>query len=177
MSSEKIKLRALTKDDAKVSWPWRNTDAIRYFYSGHPFFINLEKEEAWIEKIAVSDLPLTSFGIEEMQSNSLIGMSFLKDINLIHRTAEFAIFIGDDNAKGKGYAKEATLKTITFAFNNLNLHRVFLKVQEDNHSAIKLYEKCHFKKEGTLRECVYKNGHYVNEVIMAILKNEFLLLS
>ena len=174
MNSEKIKLRALTKDDAKISWVWRNNENVRYFYSGHPFFINQEKEEKWMEKICVSDIPLTSFGIEELQSNTLIGMSFLKDINLIHRTAEFAIFIGDENAKGKGYAKEATNKTIAFAFTNLNLNRVFLKVQEDNLNAIKLYEKCKFKKEGVLRECVYKNGHYINEIIMSILKNEHL---
>ena len=172
IDEEKIKLRALTKEDAKISWTWRNNENMRYFYSGHPFFINQEKEETWITKISASDIPLTSFGIEEVETNSLIGMSFLKDINLIHRNAEFAIFIGEENAKGKGYAKEATIKTIEFAFNNLNLNRVFLKVQEDNTNAIKLYEKCKFKKEGILRECIYKNGHYLNEIIMSILKSE-----
>ena len=169
MDNAKIKLRALTKDDAKISWTWRNNENIRYFYSGHPFFINQEKEEAWLAKISGSDIPLTSFGIEELENNSLIGMAFLKEINLMHRTAEFAIFIGEENAKGKGYAKEATIKTIEFAFNNLNLNRVFLKVQEDNIKAIKLYEKCKFKREGILRECIYKNGHYINEIVMSIL--------
>ncbi len=101
-------------------------------------------------------------------------MAFLKEINLMHRTAEFSIFIGEENAKGKGYAKEATMKTIEFAFNDLNLNRVFLKVQEDNFKAIKLYEKCKFKKEGILRECIYKNGHYINEIVMSILKAEYL---
>ncbi|WP_026348558.1 GNAT family N-acetyltransferase [Eudoraea adriatica] len=174
MDNSKIKLRALTKDDAKISWTWRNNENIRYFYSGHPFFINQEKEEGWLVKILVSDIPLTSFGIEELETNSLIGMTFLKDINLIHRTAEFAIFIGEEDAIGKGYGKEATIKTIEFAFNNLNLNRVHLKVQENNLNAIKLYEKCKFKKEGVLRECIYKNGHYINEIVMSILRIEYL---
>ena len=174
MENQKIKLRALAKDDAKISWVWRNKENIKYFYSGHPFYINQEQEEAWIEKISSSNIPLTVFGIEELQTNSLVGMSFLKDINLIYRTAEFAIFIGDEKAKGKGYATEATRKTLTFAFNSLNLNRVFLKVQEDNISAIRLYEKCNFKREGVLRESVYKNGNYINEIMMSILKNEFL---
>lgn len=168
-----IKLRALTKEDAKVSWVWRNNPDMRYFYSGHPFFINIEKEEAWIAKVSTSDIPLTSFGIEELKTNSLIGMVFLKDINLINRSAEFAIFIGAENVKGKGYATEATSKAIDFAFDNLNLNRVFLKVQEDNNSAIRLYEKCKFKKEGVLRESVYKNGNYLNEIVMSILKKEY----
>ncbi|MFK7812418.1 MAG: GNAT family N-acetyltransferase [Maribacter sp.] len=168
-----IRLRALTKEDAKVSWLWRNNADMRYFYSGHPFFINIEKEEAWIAKVSTSDMPLTSFGIEEVSTNSLIGMVFLKDINLINRNAEFAIFIGDENVKGKGYATQATTMAVDFAFDDLNLNRVFLKVQEDNSAAIRLYEKCKFQKEGILRESVYKNGKYLNEIIMSILKKEY----
>lgn len=173
MESRKIKLRALTQEDAKIIWIWRNNDKVRYFYSGHPFFINLEKEEAWIAKILCSDIPMTSFGIEETKTNVLIGMSFLKDINLIHRTAEFSIFIGDENALGKGYATEAVLQTLQFAFSNLNLNRVFLKVQQDNLSAIRLYKNCNFKQEGVLRESMYKNGQYIDEIVMSILKKEY----
>ncbi len=174
---EKIRLRALTKEDAKISWTWRNKENIRYFFSGHPYFINIEKEEAWIAEVLCSDLPLTTFGIEELESNSLVGMAFLKDINLLTRTAEFAIFIGEEHATGKGYAKEATLKAIDFAFNDLNLHRLSLKVQENNINAVKLYEKCAFKREGILRECIYKNGHYLNLILMSILKSEYLGMS
>jgi len=108
-----------------------------------------------------------------MKSNCLIGMTFLKDINFIDRQAEFAIFIGSENYRGRGYGKLATNETIEFAFNRLNLNRVFLKVHEDNHRAIHVYEACGFKKEGLLRECVYKDGQYKNEYIMSILKSDY----
>ena len=173
MDNDKIRLRALIKDDAKISWDWRNKENLRYYYSGHPFFVTLEKQEAWLDSLLGSDIPRTSFGIEEIETGSLIGMSFLMNIDLIHRTAEFSIFIGEENAKGKGYGKEATLKTVEFAFMHLNLNRVSLKVQEDNYNAIKLYEKCKFRKEGILRECLYKNGHYLNEIIMSLLRSEY----
>lgn len=173
MGASNITLRALTKEDAKISWKWRNEDSMRHFYAGHPFFINIEKEEAWIAKVASSDIPLAAFGVEEIKTNTLIGMVFLKDINLIHRNAEFAIFIGNETVKGKGYATEATLKALDFAFNNLNLNRVFLKVQEDNSSAIKLYQKCNFTQEGVLRKSVFKNGTYLDEVVMSVLKSEY----
>jgi RimJ/RimL family protein N-acetyltransferase len=168
-----IKLRALTKDDGRVSWNWRNNNEIRHFYSGHPFLVNQEKEEAWLDKILNSDMSFTSFGIEDVEHNCLIGMTFLKDINFIHRTAEFAIFIGAESARGKGYGKSATRETIEFAFNKLNLNRVFLKVHEDNHRALHVYETCGFKREGVLRECVFKNGKYKNEIVMSILKTEY----
>ncbi|TYP76932.1 GNAT family N-acetyltransferase [Aquimarina intermedia] len=174
MEQWRVRLRALTKSDSTVSWNWRNADALRDFYAGHPFYINEEKEQAWFDKILTSDIPLSSFGIEQKESNILIGMSFLKDINLIHRTAELAIFIGDEKYTGKGLAKEATLQTVAFAFDNLNLHRVYLVVQEDNIRAIELYLKCGFIKEGVLRESVFKNGKYLNKIIMSILKTEYL---
>jgi RimJ/RimL family protein N-acetyltransferase len=173
VAGEKIRLRALTKDDGKTTWSWRNGDDIRQFYSGLPFLVNQEKEEAWLDKILCSDMPLTSFGIEERESSCLIGMSFLKDIDMINRAAEFAIFIGDENARGNGYGREATIKTVDFAFKQLNLNRVFLNVMEENHKAIHIYEKCGFSKEGVLRENIYKNGQYKNQVVMSILINEY----
>jgi len=176
MFGSKINLRALSKDDAKVSWKWRNSNAMREYYSGHPFFVTQDDEEAWIARISGSNFPLTTFGIEEKSTKNLVGMCFLKDINMLNRTSEFAIFIGDENAKGKGFAKEATLKTVEFAFKDLNLNRVFLIVQEDNENAINLYKKCGFRNEGILREAVYKNGKYKNEIIMSVLKREFIQL-
>jgi len=174
MEKEKVRLRALTKEDAKTSWNWRNNDDIKYFYSGHPFPVNIEKEEAWLSNLVESDLPLTSFGIDEIETGNFIGMCFLKNINLINRNAEIAIFIGEESATGKGYAKEATNKTIDFAFNELNLNRIYLYVQEDNHNAIKLYEKCSFVKEAVLREANFKRGKYVNVIVMSILRSEYL---
>ena len=84
--------------------------------------------------------------------------------------------IGDKRNYDKGYGTEATKLMLNHAFNNLNLNRIYLKVLEDNPRAIKIYDKCGFKKEGVLRSAVYKNGSYKNLIIMSILKEEFALL-
>lgn len=55
----------------------------------------------------------------------------------------------------------------------MNMHRVYLHVYDFNERAIRCYEKCGFKKEGLIREAVYKHGRYVNEYIMGILEEEF----
>ena len=109
------------------------------------------------------------FGIELLKEKKLIGLTFLKNINLIHRKAEFAIFIGEEKERGKGYSKEATLKTLKFGFNNLGLQRIYLSVQDNNETAIKLYEKVGFIKEGILRNSIFKNGAFYNELVMGLL--------
>ena len=92
---------------------------------------------------------------------------------MINRNAEFAIYIGDNKNKGKGYSKEACNKALEFAFNKLGLNRIYLTVLDENKVAINLYIKCGFVNEGQLRKSVFKNGIFKNEIIMSILKDEF----
>jgi len=170
---KRILLRALTIEDAKITWKWRNQKDIMDNYAGHPFPVNYEMEKAWYEKILYSNIPTSVFGIEIIESNTLIGMTFLKNINFINRETEFAIFIGESKEQGKGYAEEATFLTLNIAFMKLGINRIFLKVNEDNISAIKLYKRCGFKEEGILRESTFKNNIFKNQLIMSILKREF----
>jgi len=168
-----ITLRALTMNDVDKTLRWNNQDDIREFYSGHPFPVNKEMEIIWYQKILTSNYPTTVFGIEAISSKELIGLSLLKDINNINRSAEFSIYIGEKNHRGKGISKEATIETLKFGFFSLGLNRVFLKVLLKNTIATNLYEKIGFHKEGLLRDAVFKNNSFEDELIMAILKIEF----
>ena len=168
-----VKLRALTRTDLTKTLEWSQSDDIRDLYLGHPFPVNSEMEELWYSKIIASNIPITVFGVEEIDNQTLMGISLLKDINLINRVAEFAIYIGDISKRGKGYAKAATLLTLMFGFNSLGLNRIFLKVMERNAIAIDLYKKIGFVNEGKLRQSVFKNNRFENELMMSLLKEEF----
>ncbi len=168
----KIKLRALTMADVQKTLTWNNQEDITNLYAGHPFPVNIEMETKWYEKILTTNFPVTVFGIEMIESNLLIGISLLRDINMINRAAEFAIYIGDKDYRGKGLSKEATIQTLSFGFNKLGLNRIFLKVLEKNETAINLYKSIGFVKEGLLRSSVYKNGKFLNECIFSMLSTE-----
>ena len=60
------------------------------------------------------------------------------------------------------------MQTLQFAFSNLGLHRIFLKVRKDNTAAIKVYTACGFTEEGVLREDVYKQGEF-KDVLICLL--------
>jgi RimJ/RimL family protein N-acetyltransferase len=168
-----INLRSLSSADLPTTLQWHNQEDIVQLYSGHPFPVNEEMEKKWYEKILCSNFPVTVFGIEHTTSKKLIGISLLKDINMINRTAEFAVYIGDVTYRGKGLSKATTIATLSFAFHKLGLNRVWLRVLEDNLAAVKLYEGVGFTKEGVLRNSVFKNNHFHNEWIFGILKAEF----
>jgi RimJ/RimL family protein N-acetyltransferase len=169
----KIKLRALSSNDIPNTLMWHNQQEISDFYSGHPFPVNIEMETCWYEKILKSNFPITIFGIEIIESKKLIGITVLRDINMIYRTAEFAFYIGDQSERGKGYSKEALILTLQFAFLKLGLQRIYVKILEENVQTIKTHEQVGFKNEGYLRRSAFKNGSFKNEQYMAILKEEF----
>lgn len=168
-----VKLRALTMSDLPLTLKWHNQADIVDLYSGHPFPVNKEMESKWYEKIVTSNFPTTVFGIETIDQPKLVGITVLKDINLIHRSAETAIYIGDMEARGKGFSIEALQMTIDFSFERLGLNRIWLKVRSDNFAALKLYQKTGFIEEGTLRQFEYKHGSFHDVIVLSILREEY----
>jgi UDP-4-amino-4,6-dideoxy-N-acetyl-beta-L-altrosamine N-acetyltransferase len=162
-----IKLRALTAADAHITWQWRNREDIQFFFAGHPFPINFEKEAKWIDAVIFQNQPHSYFGIE--QDDELVGIISLRDINMLNRNAEYALFV----VGGKGVGRAATNLLLQFAFLDLGLERVWLKVMTNNKAAINLYRKCGFVEEGILRKSIFKKGEMYDQLIFGILKTEF----
>lgn len=102
-----------------------------------------------------------------------IGFVQLLFIDLIHRKAEFAIMI-DPKQQGNGYASKATELAIDYAFRTLNLHKLYLLVDETNEKAIHIYKKYGFKADAVLREEFFVNGTYRNAVIMNMFQRDYL---
>jgi RimJ/RimL family protein N-acetyltransferase len=102
-----------------------------------------------------------------------LGTAGLYTIQQTHRTAEFRIFIGADHYWGLGYGTLATKLVLEYAFERLNLHCVFLGVNEEHKRARKLYERVGFLREGVLREQFWRNGRYYNLIRMSMLEDEY----
>jgi RimJ/RimL family protein N-acetyltransferase len=64
-------------------------------------------------------------------------------------------------------------KVITFAFQELNLHRLQLSVFSYNQKAISLYERLGFKKEGTYREFLERDSKRFDMFLYGLLRHEW----
>lgn len=102
------------------------------------------------------------FTICEQNSDEPIGETGLFRIDYISRAAIFYIAIYDSKYWSRGYGSEATNLVLNYSFDILNLNRVQLHVAANNLRGVKVYEKCGFKIEGTLREAMYHNNEYVD---------------
>jgi ribosomal-protein-alanine N-acetyltransferase len=105
-----------------------------------------------------------------------VGVARLDSLDDLNRRARYAIGIFDRTLWGRGIGTEATKLVLRYAFEELGLHRIDLKVLSFNHRAIACYEKCGFTREGIEREGALIGGEWCSDVIMSILEYEYRLL-
>jgi len=170
---EKVQLRPIERDDLPryVEW-FSDPEVRRYLIIYLPF--SLTQEERWFENLV---------GRLERQEDVLlaietadgvhIGNIGLHTIDWKNRNAELGIVIGEKAYWNQGYGTDAIRTMLGLAFREMNLHRVFLRVDVDNGRGIRCYEKAGFRQEGTLREVVFREGTFHNQYIMSILESEF----
>ena len=103
----------------------------------------------------------------------MIGELSISDIDKEDKKAGFRISMNSIELTGKGYGTEAIKLVLAFVFEELALNRLQLEVYSHNLRGIRAYEKVGFVKEGILRESLYVNGKYSDEIIMAILKRDY----
>lgn len=74
---------------------------------------------------------------------------------------------------GKGYMTEAVDLILTFAFTEMNLHRVEANVQPQNTPSIRLLERCGFKKEGFSEKYLKIDGRWRDHERWAIIRENW----
>ena len=171
---KRIRLRAVEKEDLPLFVQWLNDPEI---IAGLMMYtpLSVADENRWFEKIQDHIPEERPLAIEILQENSwrLAGNSEFHEISLSNHSAEIGIFIGDKSIWDLGYGTEAMQLLLKHGFESLNLHRIFLRVYETNLRAIHVYEKVGFIHEGRLRQARYKNGKYMDELFMGILRSEW----
>ena len=167
----KVYLRPLARDDAPLLAQWINDPEVtRTLLMYRP--MSLHAEEAWIASLGTSPDEVV-LGIALKHSDALIGSTGLHRIDWKNRHASFGILIGVKDEWGKGYGTEATTLMTAYAFETLNLNRVWLQVYDNNARGRRVYEKVGFQTEGVLRQETYRQGRYFDAFIMAILRQDW----
>jgi len=189
--SERIRLRAAERSDLPRFLTWINDPEVTAGLSLiYPF--SSTDEEDWFENMLKMPQAEHAMVIEvrvpgvrppaavsfppdamppEVEWVPIGTCSFFK-IDWRNRSAELGISIGEKRFWNQGYGTETMRLLVKYGFETMNLHRIWLRVFASNPRAIRSYEKTGFKHEGRMREAEYRNGVYVDVLLMSILENE-----
>lgn len=168
-----ITLRPLTLADTSNIVRWRNQPEVyKNLYTQN--LITEEQHVGYFHKYVETGLVRQYIIVAEIDGEPTdIGTVFLKGIDRVSRKAEYGLFIGELQARGKGFASAIASAALNIAFNELDLNRVYLTVFVDNIPAINSYVKAGFKREGILRQDFYDGYKYHDIVLMGILREDF----
>jgi RimJ/RimL family protein N-acetyltransferase len=128
-----------------------------------------------IEDIHESERRATEEGhpfIVDVDGNP-VGRIGLNNFRPRDRMASLYVFIGEEDARGKGYGRDALMTLLIYAFDALNLRQVELWTLADNDRAIRLYKGCGFVEDGRLRDRSWIDGHYIDHLVMSVNAEEF----
>jgi diamine N-acetyltransferase len=171
IKGKRLILRAVERDDLPRYVVWLNDPEVTYHITTLlPF--NLEDETDWYEQQRQDDTAL-NLAIVITDGEQHIGSVGLMHLDYRNQQAELGIVIGDKSQWGQGYGREAIGLLLPYAFTELNLHRVYLRVDASHSQAIHCYLNCGFKEEGRLREVVFHHGQFEDQLIMSVLRSEY----
>lgn len=135
-----VTIRPLVIEDAYTSVKWRNDPEV-FKYTGNTYNhkITIESELDWIKRVISTK---NEFRCAIIADDRYVGNIYLTDITDVN--AIYHIFIGDKTYWGKGIAFIASQLILKYAFENLQLQSVNLKVNKNNVKALQLYKKIGF---------------------------------
>ena len=165
LESSNLLYREITFDDTEMVLEWRNSDFVRANFI-HQSLITREEHLKWLEQRVYTG-EVIQFIMIEKDTNKPIGSVYLRDIDDVAKKAEYGIFIGEERARGKGYGTETAKKMLQFAFGELKLHKLSLRVLEENFQAVQSYKKAGFHLEARLVDELFLDKKYRTLLFMA----------
>ena len=132
-----------------------------------------ETRKRWIEsKMGKRELGDGYLWIAEDVNSKPVGVIDTFSCNRRQGTFKYAMTVGKP-FRGNGYATEMILMVLRYYFLELGYQKVTPHVYSFNNASVKLHEKLGFVKEGQLRNMIYTNGIYHDELYYGMTKQEF----
>lgn len=168
---ERIYLRAIELSDKEVLLDIINDETTEHGLGGWSFPISDLNQEEWIRSLKPNEKTLRCM-ITQKDDSKAIGTVILSEIDYKNGTAEIHIKL-DNQTRAKGYGTETIYLVAGYAFNELRLNCIYAHINSYNEKSQKLFEKCGFKRDGILRNRIFKKGEFHSVYSYSLVKGEF----
>lgn len=173
---ERVYLRALEPDDAALIHGWYEDAETGGLMGELPRSLARRRQRIEASQQGEGE-DYYSFVICLVDDDRPIGRADLFAIDKRNGSAAFGLAIGERSMWGRGYGTDAVNAIVDFAFGQLRLERVWLDTDGANIRAHRIYEKAGFTIEGRFRRSFYQDGRYLDDIRMAMLREEWAALT
>lgn len=173
--TERLTLSRLGPDDAQALYAYRRDPEVCRYQSFEPGA--LADAEEFVAKLQGYgfDVPGTwfQFGIRRREDGELIGDIGARFPDDDPHQAEIG-FTLSPAAQGRGLATEAVAGLLGHLLAECGKHRVFASVDPRNEPSVRLLERVGMRREAHHRASLWFKGEWVDDMIYAILSDEWI---
>lgn len=175
LHTERLLLRSIKLDDAEALFKYRSDPLINQYQAWIPK--SIDDVYDFIENQVSQTINLIGtwhqFVIIKKETNELIGDTGIHFLDSDNDQVEIGCTL-DIYHQGKGYATEALKELINYIFTELHKHKIIGSIDPRNSKSIKLVERLGFRKEAHIKNSVLIRGEWTDDLVYAILKNEWI---
>ncbi len=158
-----ISVRKMTKRDVPFFNEVRNTYAEEFLHDSRTFTFN--EAHKWF----VTTNPTYQIIYYDKKRAGYVNIENYSNSN---KNVKIGVRV-DPTHIGTGLNKSVIEMMLSIFFNDYEMHKIVVELMETDELSIELYKLLGFTVDGTKRDEVFKNGQWVNSVIMSILITDY----
>ena len=140
-----------------------------------PSIVTETMQNKWFESIS-SNRNNTVFVIFHEVPDKAIGVWKLQGLDEINRCTELGLDIFS-SYRGKGFAIKTFHMIFKYLFEDLNIHCIHARIGEYNDASLASSQKAGFKIAGRIRESLFRNGRYWDNIVLDITLDDYKALA
>lgn len=132
-----------------------------------PFPYTRADGERFIE-IAINSKSSLLFAID-LQGTAIGGIGIHPQDDIYRKNAEIGFWLAECYW-GNGYMNNAISKITAYAFQTMDVERIYARVFENNIASQRVLQKSGFQLDGKFQKTIFKNNEFLDEYIYSIRK-------
>jgi diamine N-acetyltransferase len=165
-----VSLRAIEPEDIELLYSWENDPEIwEVSHTLVPF-------SKYILALYIKNSDKDIYESKQLRlmidtsDGKTIGAIDLFDFDPYHSRVGIGILIHNSEDRSKGYASAALELLITYCFDKLNIHQLYVNIETGNKISLALFEKHGFKICGTKKEWIQTPSGWKDEAMMQLIR-------
>jgi len=173
--TDRLLLRPIQKQDAAAVFDYRCDALTNQYQSWIPETVDDVDDFIKNRVCPLANCPGTwhQLVIEKKDDSIILGDIGIHFVDQESQQVELGITLGK-KYQGKGFATEAMSAVIDFLFTELNKHRITTSIDPQNTNSVNLVRRLGFRQEAHFREGILMNGIWVDDLVFALLRNEWM---
>ena len=168
-----IRLRAVEPEDWKYFIEWDKDIRFSQFTDDLLFPDSSDRVKRWVAELTLAEPWKHDFRMMiESVEGGCVGTLNSHTCDPRAGTFQYGIYI-EQQHRCKGYGTEAVRLLLAYFFHELRYQKVNVTIHAFNEDSIQFHRKLGFFEEGRLRQMIFSNGRYYDEIILGMTIEEF----